>query len=124
MSSAGTYTLEIILNTVGAQWTVSAFINGTQIGTNIVYSPNPTIGFAGISQNSPGSGIQWNSWALSVTQVPAIATNYWVAPAAIGTGSGSSAGQRGLLSQLFFLEWRPEPASIRNCHSQLRNRRI
>jgi hypothetical protein len=93
MSSAGTYTLEIILNTVGARWTVSAFINGTQIGTNIVYGTNPTIGFAGIGQNSPGNtaGIQWNSWALAVTQVPAVATNFWVAPAAVGTGSGSSA---------------------------------
>jgi hypothetical protein len=93
MSSAGTYTLEIILNTVGAKWTVSAFINGTQIGTNIVYGTNPTIGFAGIGQNSPGNtaGIQWNSWSLSVTQVPAVSTNYWVAPAAAGTGSGSSA---------------------------------
>lgn len=93
MSSAGTYSLEVILNTVGAHWTVSAFINGTQIGTNIVYGTNPTIGFAGIGQNSPGAtaGIQWKSWALSFTKVPAVSTNYWVAPAAIGTGSGLSA---------------------------------
>lgn len=93
MSSAGTYALEIILNTVGAHWTVSAFINGTQIGTNIVYGTNPNIGYAGIGQNSPGNtaGIQWHNWALSVMQVPAVSTDYWVAPAAAGTGSGSSA---------------------------------
>ena len=93
MSGAGTYNLEIILNTVGAQWTVSAFINGTQIGTNFVYATNPTIAYAGIGQNSPGNpaGIQWNYWALSVTQMPPVATNYWVAPAATGAGNGSSA---------------------------------
>jgi hypothetical protein len=91
MSGAGTYNLEVILNTVGAQWTVSAFINGTQLGTNIVYATNPTIGYAGIGQNAgPLAGIQWNSWALSVTQVPAVSTNYWAGPAASGSGSGSS----------------------------------
>ena len=93
MSGAGTYALEIVPNTVGAQWTVSAFINGTQIGTNIVYSTNPTIGFAGIGQNSPGNtaGIQWNNWGLSVRQVATVNSNYWVAPTAAGTGSGTSA---------------------------------
>lgn len=93
MSSAGTYTLEITLNTVGARWTVSAFINGIQIGTNIVYSTNPTIAFAGIGQNSSGdpAGVQWNYWSLSVRQAPAVPTNYWAAPVAAGTGSGSSA---------------------------------
>ncbi len=42
---------------------------------------------------SPGNtaGIRWNNWSLSVTQVPADPADYWVAPAAVGTGSGSSA---------------------------------
>lgn len=106
LPSAGTYTLQVVLNTVGAQWTVSAYVNGTisgtnvvggtQIGTNIVYATNPTIGFAGIGQNSfsgnTTAGIQWNYWALSVVPVssPPLTNNYWVAPAAAGTGDGSS----------------------------------
>jgi hypothetical protein len=93
LPGAGTYTLEIILNTVGAQWTVSAFVNGNQLGTNIVYSTNPTIEFAGIGQNqftTGAAGVQWNYWALTVTQVPATTTGYWVAPTATGAGDGSS----------------------------------
>ncbi len=92
LPSAGTYTLQIILNTVGTQWTVSAYVNGTQIGTNIVYGTNPTIAYAGIGQNqfAAGSlGIQWNYWSLSVTQEPTLTTNLWVAPAAEGAGDGS-----------------------------------
>ena len=43
-------------------------VGGTQIGTHIVCSANPLIGFAGIGQTSFGTsstdGIQWNYWAL------------------------------------------------------------
>ncbi len=84
LPSAGTYTLEIILNTFGANWMVSAYVNGdirgtnvvggTQIGTNVVYGTNPSIGFAGIGQTSfagaSTSGIQWNYWALSTALLP------------------------------------------------------
>jgi hypothetical protein len=93
LPGAGTYTLQIILNTVGAHWTVSAFVNGSQLGTNIVYNTNPTIEFAGIGQNqfqAGTAGIQWNYWALTVAQAPATTTGYWVAPTASGAGDGSS----------------------------------
>ena len=118
LPAAGTYTLQIVLNTAGAHWTVSAFVNGiisgtnviggTQIGTNIVYGANPTIGFAGIGQNSfvgsSTSGVQWNYWALSVLPVASPATNnYWMAPAASGTGDGSSSANAA--SYLNYVFW-------------------
>ncbi|HEY4415062.1 MAG TPA: hypothetical protein VGO57_05155 [Verrucomicrobiae bacterium] len=105
LPGAGTYTLEIVLNTLGIKWTAAAYVNGivtgtnviggTQIGTNIVYGTTPNIGFAGIGQttfaNLSTTGIQWNYWSLSVTQVPNLTNSYWVAPTAIGSGDGSSA---------------------------------
>jgi hypothetical protein len=103
---AGTTNVTIILNTVGAQWTVSAYLGGTiegtnvaggtQMGTNFVYGVNPPIAFAGIGQTSFAgqsiAGIQWNYWTLSVTQVitAAITNTCWVGPSASGTGDGSS----------------------------------
>lgn len=91
VSTAGTYTLEIVLNTTGVQWTTAAYVNGVEMGTNIIYPTNPTIGFAGISQSGvPVSGVQWNYWSLSITTPSGVSTNYWAAPAAIGTGDGSS----------------------------------
>jgi hypothetical protein len=100
---SGTNNLTIILNTIAPMWTVSAYlggtitgthvIGGTQMGTNFVYSSNPPIGFAGIGQTSFAgqsvAGIQWNYWTLSVTQMQ-VPTDCWVAPAATGSGDGSS----------------------------------
>jgi hypothetical protein len=117
LPGAGSYMLEIVLNTAGTHWTVSAYVNGTivgtnivggtQIGTNLVYGANPPIAFAGIGQNSfaglSTSGIQWNYWALSVVRVPTMTSSYWVAPAAAGTGDGSSAANAaGYLSPGFW----------------------
>jgi hypothetical protein len=69
-------TLEIVLNTeTNDAWTVSAFVNSTQIGTNLVYTNLPTA-YAGICQNqfasSSDAGIQWDYWALTdeSTNVP------------------------------------------------------
>lgn len=83
LPSAGTYTMEILLNTFGAKWTTSAYVNGvivgtnvvggSQLGTNYVYGSNPTIGFAGIGENSftaATTGIQWNYLALSTASLP------------------------------------------------------
>jgi O-glycosyl hydrolase len=71
---AGTYILEIILNTLDAKWTTSAYENGVQIGTNFVYATNPTLGFAGIGQTSffgqSIAGIQWNYVTLSAVAPP------------------------------------------------------
>jgi alpha-glucosidase len=99
MPNAGTYTLQILLNTFNPKWTVSAFVNGTimgtnvvggtQIGTNIVYTSNPPIGFAGIGQTSFAgdsvSGIQWNYWALSTAPLPVISQQPTSAAVSAGT---------------------------------------
>ena len=113
---AGTNQLTIILNTIAPMWTVSAYLGGTvvganivgglQMGTNFVYATNPTIGFAGLGQNSfvgqSIAGIQWNYWTLSVTQMQ-VPTDYWLAPAATGTGDGSSsANAAGYLNSSFW----------------------
>jgi hypothetical protein len=103
---AGTTNLTIILNTVGSQWVLSAYLGGTIAGTNVIggtqmgstfaYGANPPIAYAGIGQTSFAgqavAGIQWNYWTLSVTQVlTAPGTNTcWVGPSASGTGDGSS----------------------------------
>ena len=103
---AATTNVTIVLNTVGAQWVLSAFmggtlsgtdvVGGTQMGTNFAYGVNPPIGYAGIGQTGFAgqnvAGIQWNYWTLSVTQVAtsALTNSYWVGPAASGAGDGSS----------------------------------
>jgi alpha-glucosidase len=81
LPSAGTHLLQIKLDTTGAQWMTSAFVDGAQLGTNYAYASNPTIHAAGIGQTTLNSsaGIQWNYWTLSaepleITQQPASAT--------------------------------------------------
>ncbi|HTB84238.1 MAG TPA: hypothetical protein VK742_11335 [Candidatus Sulfotelmatobacter sp.] len=108
MIPAGTTNLTIVLNTVSSPWTVSAYLGGTivgtnvlggtQMGTNLTYGSNPAIAYAGIGQTSfagqSAAGIQWNYWTLSVTQLVTSITpagyGYWAAPAATGTGDGST----------------------------------
>jgi len=69
MPSPGTYTVQLVLDTTGAQWESSEFVNGTQVGTNYTYNPNPTITAVGVGQTSLNSsaGIQWNYLTLSAT---------------------------------------------------------
>jgi hypothetical protein len=64
-----TLTAEVLLNTSGANWTVSAYVNGVQMGTNFTYSANPTISAVGFTQNalSTPANYQWNSLALTAT---------------------------------------------------------
>jgi hypothetical protein len=103
---AGTTNLTVVLNTVGPQWTLSAYmggavmdtnvVGGTQLGANYTYTANPPIAYAGIGQTTfagqSTAGIQWNYWTLSVIQVnPVAPTNtLWIGPAASGIGDGSS----------------------------------
>ena len=67
MPSPGTYTVQLILDTTGSQWTSSEYVNGTQIGTTYTYSPNPEISAIGVGQTTLNSsaGIQWNYLALT-----------------------------------------------------------
>jgi hypothetical protein len=69
MPTAGTYTVQLVLNTTGSQWVASEFVNGTQVGTTYTYSSNPSITAIGIGQTtlSFSSGIQWNYLTLQAT---------------------------------------------------------
>jgi hypothetical protein len=73
-SGAGTYTLTLDLNTSAAQWTTTAYIDSTQMGSVFTYSSNPAIVAAGLGDSAIGAanaaGIQWNSWSLSAIPVP------------------------------------------------------
>jgi hypothetical protein len=66
MPSPGTYTVQLVLDTTGNQWTSSEFVNGTQVGTTYTYNPNPAITAVGIGQTTLASstGIQWNYLTL------------------------------------------------------------
>lgn len=72
MSGAGTFTLTLNLDTSGAQWGISSFIDGVQLGTNFVYGSNPTIAAVGLGQNTlttPGN-LQWDNIQLTASPVP------------------------------------------------------
>lgn len=68
----GTYILQLNLDTTGAEWAISSYVNGTQLGTTYDFTANPTIAAVGYGQNTltSGSGIQWNDLELSVAPVP------------------------------------------------------
>ena len=69
MPTNGTYTVQLVLNTTGGQWTSSEYVNGTQVGTTYTYNPNPEITAVGVGQTtlSSSTGIQWNSLTLEAT---------------------------------------------------------
>jgi hypothetical protein len=71
-SGLATYTLQLNLDTSTPLWTISSFINGTQLGPNFTFTANPTIAAVGYGQNTitSGSGIQWNNLELDATVVP------------------------------------------------------
>jgi hypothetical protein len=89
MPGAATYTWEVILNTLGAKWTVSSYINGTQLGTNIIYASNPPIGSCGVGQAQFATGapigIQWNYMTLSTALAPYVLTQPISASTSLGT---------------------------------------
>lgn len=72
LSGSGTFTLTLDLNTMGAQWSIASFIDGVQLGTNFVYSANPTITAVGLGQNTlsaPGN-LRWDTLDLTASPVP------------------------------------------------------
>jgi hypothetical protein len=80
--SATPVTMQVVLNTITNNgWTASAFVNGTQFGSNYVYTTTPSIAYAGVGQNSfssTTSGIQWQYWTLTAQAVSVPA--YLIAP--------------------------------------------
>jgi hypothetical protein len=77
MPTPGTYRVQLKLDTTGASWIASEFVDGTQVGTNYIYTTIPTISAVGIGQTTLNSstGIQWNYLAIeAVGAGPATAT--------------------------------------------------
>jgi alpha-glucosidase len=87
LPSAGTYTLEILLNTFGDKWAVSAYVNGTimgtnvvggtQISTNLVYLVNPLI-YQWYTNNVPIAGAANPTLTISPVSTSDAGTNYYV----------------------------------------------
>jgi autotransporter-associated beta strand protein len=65
ITAAGTYTLEVDLDTSGSLWKGSVFINGVQQGSTYTYTANPIIGAVGLTQNNANGTVTWNNLALS-----------------------------------------------------------
>ena len=62
----GTHTITVVLDTTGAQWAISASMDGNSAGTS-TYGSNPTISAVGFCQyavTAPAT-VQWNSFTLS-----------------------------------------------------------
>lgn len=69
ITNAGTYTWEVNLNTSGTQWVGSAYIDGTQVGSDYTYASNPSIVAAMLqASGSPYmAGDQYLNWGLTAT---------------------------------------------------------
>jgi hypothetical protein len=84
-SALNPVTMQIVLDTTtNNAWTASAFLNGFQVGTNVVYTSPLPIAYAGLCQNTffnsvnGTTGIQWNYWEL--TQEGSNVPPYLLAP--------------------------------------------
>ena len=74
VNALGTWTIQLILNTLTNQWSAACYVNGTQFGANFTYPSNPAIGAVGFGQNSLGtpSFVQWNNFSLITALQPFI----------------------------------------------------
>ncbi|HEV2331021.1 MAG TPA: glycosyl hydrolase family 79 C-terminal domain-containing protein [Verrucomicrobiae bacterium] len=61
-----TLTVEVILNTTGSLWSMTAYVNGVQLGSTTTYATVPPIGAVGLTQTSLGApaDVQWNYLSL------------------------------------------------------------
>ena len=65
---AGTHTVTVVLDTTAAQWAISAYVDGVQMGSTTSYTSNPTtITGVGLTQNTltAPNNVRWNSWSLT-----------------------------------------------------------
>ena len=69
MSSPGTYTVQVVLDTTGSSWKSSEYVGGAQVGSTYTYSSNPEITAIGVGQTTltSSTGIQWNYLALTAS---------------------------------------------------------
>ena len=61
-----TLTVEVILNTTGSLWSITAYVNGVQMGNTVTYANYPPIGAIGITQTSltAPTDVHWNYLTL------------------------------------------------------------
>jgi len=81
---------QVILNTESSRWTITAYVNGVQMGNTYTYTNLPPIGAVGLTQNAltaPGS-VQWNYLTLQVAGTGL--TNIVVSPVNPVIGAGSN----------------------------------
>ncbi|HEX3625355.1 MAG TPA: glycosyl hydrolase family 79 C-terminal domain-containing protein [Verrucomicrobiae bacterium] len=64
-----TLTVQVILNTISSLWSMTAYVNGVQLGNLVTYANNPPIGAIGITQNglTASTAVQWNYLTLGAT---------------------------------------------------------
>lgn len=75
-SGPQTLTNQMILDTTGSQWTMSAYLNGSQLVPATAYASIPPIGAVGLTQTALGtpSAVRWNYLTLTAAG-PGPATN-------------------------------------------------
>jgi hypothetical protein len=80
-AGTGTHTVQVVLVTTNAQWSMAGFIDGVQAGADFTYTANPPIGAVGITQTTIAnpSYVQWDSFALSAV-APGGVPPYLLAP--------------------------------------------
>jgi hypothetical protein len=88
VNALGTWTMQMVLNTLGNQWTAACFVNGTQFGTNFTFTSNPPIAGVGMSQTTltAPNGVQWNDFSLITSLTPFVAQQ----PALLQTVNGGT----------------------------------
>ena len=85
-AGAATHTLNVVLNTTGAHWSIASYVDNVQVATDYAYGVNPPIGAVGLTQTalSAPANVHWDSLALSVA--PLVITQQPVS-AAVEAGS-------------------------------------
>ena len=76
-SGPQTLTVDVILNTTGSLWSMTAYVNGVQMGNPVTYTSDPPIGAVGLTQNSLAAptAVRWNNLTLqAVGTGPATST--------------------------------------------------
>jgi len=65
-SGPQTLTNQVILDTTDSRWSMTAYVNGVQMGSTTNYANNPPIGAVGITQTTLGtpSAVHWNYLTL------------------------------------------------------------
>lgn len=71
VTTGGTYTLTLTLDTRGTQWMADAYVDGTPFsGGPYTYTSNPAIVAAGIASSGNNANVTWQNWSLTAVPEP------------------------------------------------------